>query len=114
MSVCLLLSTGCAYETETAENSEAAPSTQQVSTVIDQIVEASCGACQFDMEGSGCDLAVRIDGNSYYVDGSSMKDHGDAHGDAGMCNVIRQAKVNGEIKDGRFVATSFDLLPLDK
>jgi hypothetical protein len=27
-----------------------------------QIVEASC-ECQFGMEGHGCELAVRIDGN---------------------------------------------------
>jgi hypothetical protein len=29
-----------------------------------QIVEASCGQCQFGMEGHGCELAVRIDGKS--------------------------------------------------
>ena len=62
-------------------------------------------------EGSGCDLAVRIDGKSYYVDGSSIDDHGDAHGDDGLCNCIRKAKVTGEIKDGRFVAASFEVLP---
>jgi hypothetical protein len=33
-----------------------------------QIVEASCGQCQFGMEGHGCELAVRIDGKSYFVD----------------------------------------------
>ena len=28
-----------------------------------QVVEASCGQCQFGMKGkAGCDLAVRIDG----------------------------------------------------
>ena len=31
------------------------------------------------MPGNGCDLAVRIDGQVYYVDGSSIDDHGDAH-----------------------------------
>ena len=33
------------------------------------IAEASCGQCQFKMEGKGCDLAVRINGKSYFVDG---------------------------------------------
>ena len=44
----------------------------------DQIVEVSCGQCQFAMEGSGCDLAIRHDGQCYYVEGSSIDDHGDA------------------------------------
>ncbi|KIQ19306.1 glutaminyl-tRNA synthetase, partial [Flavobacterium sp. MEB061] len=36
--------------------------------VIDkpQIVEASCGECQFGMKGKSCDLAVRIDGKTYF------------------------------------------------
>ena len=62
------------------------------------------------MKGDGCDLAVRIDGNAYYVDGSSIDDHGDAHGDDGLCNCIRKAKVSGEIVDGRFVATSVEVI----
>ena len=36
---------------------------------INQVVEAACGQCQFRMtEKSGCDLAVKIDGESYFVD----------------------------------------------
>ena len=77
----------------------------------DQLVEASCGQCQLGIDGDGCDLAVRIDGKSYLVDGSSIDDHGDAHGDDGMCNSIRKAKVTGEIKNGRFVATSIVTIP---
>lgn len=46
-----------------------------------RIVEAACGECQFSISGKGCDLAVR------------------------------QARVSGEVRDGRFVATAFDLLP---
>ena len=42
---------------------------------------------------------------------SSIDDHGDAHGDDGLCNCIRHARVTGEIKGGRFVATAFELLP---
>jgi hypothetical protein len=44
-----------------------------------QIVEASCGQYQFGMEGKACDLAVRIDGKAYFVDGTSIDSHGDAH-----------------------------------
>lgn len=76
------------------------------------IVEAACGQCLLDLKGKkGCDLAVRLDGQSYFVDGFTMKQLGDAHANDGMCNAIRQAKVTGEIVNGRFVASSFDLLP---
>lgn len=76
-----------------------------------QIIEASCGQCQFGMEGHGCELAVRIDGKSYFVDGSSIDSHGDAHADDGFCAAIRKAEVTGKVVDNRFKATSFKLLP---
>jgi hypothetical protein len=38
----------------------------------------------FGMEGHGCELAVRIDGKSYFVDGSSIDSHGDAHAKDGF------------------------------
>lgn len=80
-----------------------------------QIVEASCGQCQFGMTSKkGCDLAVRIDGKSYFVDGSDIHSHGDAHSKDGFCNAIRKAEVNGTIVDNRFKATSFKLLPQSK
>ncbi len=75
-----------------------------------QVVDAACGECQFALEGESCDLAVRIDGQAYFVDGTGIDDHGDAHGDDGFCNSIRQARVTGEIVDGRFVASEFELL----
>jgi hypothetical protein len=77
-----------------------------------QIVEASCGQCQFKMEGKSCDLAVRIDGKSYFVEGTNIDSHGDAHADDGFCSSIRKAEVIGEIKDNKFVVTRFKLLPL--
>ena len=43
------------------------------------IVETACGECQFGMKGKSCDLAVRIDGKSYFVDGTTIDEHGDAH-----------------------------------
>lgn len=77
-----------------------------------QIVEASCGQCQFKMEGKSCDLTVRIDGKSYFVEGTNIDSHGDAHADDGFCASIRKAEVIGEIKDNKFVVTRFKLLPL--
>ncbi len=78
---------------------------------INQVVDAACGQCQFGITGkAGCDLAVRIDGKSYFVDGTSIHDHGDAHADDGFCEAIRQAEVKGEIIDGRFKAETFTII----
>lgn len=80
-----------------------------------QIVEVSCGQCKFAMtEKKGCDLAVRIDGKFYFVDGTSIDEHGDAHASDGFCMAIRKAEVIGEIKDNKFVVTYFKLLPEEK
>ena len=82
-----------------------------VAMSVNQIVEAACGQCQFEMtENSGCDLAVRIDGKSYFVDGTNIHEHGDAHADDGFCEVIRSANVKGEIIEGRFKSESFILI----
>ena len=77
-----------------------------------QIVEAACGQCQFGMTGKGgCDLAIRIDGKSYFVDGTDIHKHGDAHAADGFCSAIRKAEVVGEVKNERFVVSEFKLLP---
>ena len=75
-----------------------------------QVVEASCGECQFGMEGKSCDLAVRINGKSYFVDGTTIDQHGDAHAKDGFCKAVRKAEVQGEIVNNRFKATYFRLL----
>jgi hypothetical protein len=77
-----------------------------------QIVEASCGQCQFGMEGHGCELAVRIDGKPYFVDGTSVDSHGDAHANDGFCTAIRKSVI-GEIKTIDLVS-QFKLLPEEK
>ncbi len=80
-----------------------------------QIVDASCGQCQFGMKSkAGCDLAVRIDGKPYFVEGTDIHKHGDAHAADGFCSVVRKAALAGEIKDDKFVATSFKLLPIEQ
>ncbi len=79
-----------------------------------QIVEASCGQCQFGMKGKSCDLAVRIDGKSYFVKGTNIDAHGDAHAKDGFCASIRKAEVIGEIKNNIFFVTYFKLLTINK
>lgn len=75
-----------------------------------QVVEASCGQCQFKMAGKSCDLAVRMDGKTYFVDGTSIDSHGNAHAADGFCAAIRKAEVSGSIVNDRFIATDFKLL----
>ncbi|MFT3680418.1 MAG: DUF6370 family protein [Ferruginibacter sp.] len=79
-----------------------------------QVVEASCGECQFGLKGKSCDLAVRINGRAYFVDGTGIDDHGDAHAKDGFCEAIRKAEVKGKVVKGRFKASYFKLLPEDK
>ena len=104
---------GCQQQTEPlamGSQHESSPETaaQQYREVI---VDAACGQCQFGLPGSDCDLAVRIDGASYFVDGTGIDDHGDAHSSDGLCNAVRPARVSGQVQEGRFVATHFELLP---
>jgi hypothetical protein len=75
-----------------------------------QTVEAACGQCQFGLPGKDCELAVRVNGKAYYVDGTNIDSHGDAHAKDGFCNAIRKAEVQGEVVDGRFKATYFKVL----
>lgn len=75
-------------------------------------MEASCGQCQFGLApGTGCDLAVRVDGKAYFVEGTEINSHGDAHAEDGFCNAIRKAKVQGEVVNDKFKVTYFALMP---
>jgi len=79
------------------------------------IVEASCGQCNFGLtDKKGCDLAVKIDGKAYWVTGTDISKHGDAHASDGFCATVRKAEVTGAIVDGKFAATSFNLLTIEK
>jgi Family of unknown function (DUF6370) len=85
---------------------------QPASTKKIQVVEAACGECQLGLEGNSCDLAVRIDGKSYFVDGTNIDSHGDAHAKDGFCKMIRKAEVQGELVANRFKVTYFRLLDI--
>lgn len=75
-----------------------------------QVVETACGQCQLGLKAPGCSLAVKIDGQAYFVDGTTIDEHGDAHAADGFCNAVRKAEVQGTVKKGRFKATYFRLL----
>ena len=73
-------------------------------------VAASCGTCMFKMEGKGCLLAIKFKGKNYFVDGTGLDDHGDAHDAEGFCNAIKKAKVQGKVVKNRFEVTYFELI----
>lgn len=78
------------------------------------VVETACGECIFQMTGEGCDLAVQIDGKYFFVEGSTVDEHGDAHAADGLCSVARKAKVVGTVRQGVFYAKYFELLKAEK
>lgn len=78
---------------------------------INQVAEISCGQCQFALDSEdGCDLAIRVDGKAYFVEGFGINDFGDAHAEhTGFCAVIRKGEIVGEIVNDKFVASSIKL-----
>ncbi len=88
---------------------------QTVNTPIkDKVVDIACGECKFKMKGKSCDLAIKMDGKTYFVDGKTVDDFGDAHAKHGFCNAVSKANVTGEIVNNRFKATTITLLPKAK
>ncbi len=82
--------------------------------VRDRTVQVGCGACRFHLEGhEGCYWAADFDGKVVPVSGDALpRDHED-HAPDGMCNVTRDAIVSGRLHDTHFVATRFDLQPVE-
>lgn len=75
------------------------------------LLETGCGQCRLGLPGKGCDLAVRFEGKAYFVAGTSIDAHGDAHARNGFCNAVRQARVQGAVVDNRFKVSYFKLVP---
>src|SRR5690606_24286023 len=81
-------------------------------TITARTVRAACGSCLFDMPRKGCFWAVEIDGVYYAAKGGALPKGHSSHAPDGMCNVERQATVEGTIVGDELVATRFDLLPM--
>ena len=114
MKLSLILLTLLFSATISSAQQKSAVKKSAPTVLSNQTVEASCGQCQFNMEGKSCDLAVKIDGKAYFVDGTQIDDHGDAHAKDGFCQKVRKAVVSGQVVDNRFKATSFKLLAEEK
>jgi len=100
----------CAIAFSAIGQKKEAKQPQPDSTKKTRIAEAACGECQFGLEGKSCDLAVRIDEKFYFVDGTDIDAHGDAHAKDGFCKTIRMAEVQGEVVGGRFKVSYFKLI----
>lgn len=87
------------------------PSCQAKDEVRGAVVTAACARCQFHMvDTPDCPWAVEIEGKRYLVQGPVPEDHS-KHSPDGICNMPREAVVDGRIKDDRFIATRLELLP---
>ena len=100
----LLLSVGV-FSQETKKQKMVLDSSKPLLTL-----EASCGTCMFKMKGDGCKLAIRFEGKDYFVEGTGIDDHGDAHDQEGFCNAIKKAKVQGTVVGDRFLVSYFELI----
>ncbi|MBW2274964.1 MAG: hypothetical protein JRG96_16980 [Deltaproteobacteria bacterium] len=75
------------------------------------ILDVACGSCVFEMEGvQGCPWAAEIEGRHYLIRGPIPEDHS-SHAPDGICNMTRQAVIEGELRGGELLATRMELLP---
>jgi len=81
-----------------------------------QTVDVACARCVFRMDESrlegvpGCPWAAEIDGRHHLLYGPVPQDHFN-HAPDGICNMRRQANVEGSVRDDKFIARSLELLP---
>ena len=79
--------------------------------IENKIVQTGCGMCMFkEKSAKGCAVFVKIDDQFYAVQGVDKKVVGTGHEDDGYCKVIKKARISGEIKKGKFYATSFSYI----
>ena len=109
-----LIHAGCG-SCNVSSKKAAVPAGEFVTSISDDgtvkgLVLASCGMCNFGMKNQKhCSLAIQINKQSYGVKGTGIEDHGGSHAKDGFCNAIRVASVSGTVKDGLFLAKSFEL-----
>ncbi len=72
--------------------------------IVDGLVLASCGMCNFVTKDRTCSLSIQINKKAYNVKGTHIDDHGDSHAKDGFCNVVRVAKVSGKVERDNYIA----------
>lgn len=75
-------------------------------TAAAQTLEVGCAKCTYHLDGAAtCGTAVKVGGTAYAVNVpgfDAMKE--------GLCAGAKQAKVTGEMKDGKFLASKIELI----
>lgn len=80
--------------------------------ITNQVVDSGCRMCIYKQKSDkGCAMAVNINNKIYTVEGIDKKEFGPMHSDNGYCKVHKKALVSGQIKRGKFYATSFKYVP---
>ena len=70
------------------------------------VYEVGCGSCIFDVAGAkGCPSYIKVDGKAIPLVGLKLSFHS-----LGLCANEAKAKVEGDVKDGKFQATSFKIV----
>lgn len=79
--------------------------------IENKIVQTGCGMCMFKAKSAkSCSVYVKIDDQFYETVGVDKKVTGTGHEADGYCEVIKKARISGEIKRGKFYATSFSYI----
>ena len=78
--------------------------------IVNGLVLASCGMCNFGTKDRTCSLSIQINEKAYNVKGTHIDDHGDSHAKDGFCNVVRIVKLKGKVKNKKLYADSFSVL----
>ena len=104
---------------EVKKNKESTPNKTTINSLvtavpedgnIEGIVITSCGTCKLGVKEGGCSLWVKIGETVYPVEGTSLHDHGNAHGSEGFCSAVRVAWAKGQVKKNVFHSESFLLV----
>lgn len=76
----------------------------------DRELTVGCGACIFAMPGvMPCPWAAEIDGKHYLMKGRLDHNH-NGHAADGICNMPRQARITGELRDDLLYVEKMTLL----
>lgn len=73
------------------------------------IYSVGCGSCIYDVKGAkGCPGYIKVEGKAIPLTGLNISFH-----KLGLCSKEGKAKVEGKVVDGKYVATSFELIKDD-